>query len=132
MISQENTSEEIQAEFLCDAKRWKLMLGYKENEIEFINNLLNSDAFKVSRPNLFERLQGFKDEVKIQTKEIVGLKREVIAYKNELKRILECEDVSCDTFYLENHKLLKNRFEEFYTSFNEYKTQVYNYTGGVL
>ncbi|MGB5666576.1 MAG: hypothetical protein WBM53_07000 [Maribacter sp.] len=132
MINQESTSEEILSEFHCDAKLWKSMIGYMENEIQFINKLLNSNAFRDATPNLFEHLQNFKHEIKTKTREAKNFKKEINMYEAELKGILECDNISCDTFYMESHKLLKTRFEKFYSEFNDYKTRVFNYTGGNL
>ena len=73
-----------------------------------------------------------KHEIEIKTQEVKSLKKEVNEYVDKLMGILKCQDSSCDTYYLENHKVLKDKFEEFYTDFNEYKTSVFNYTGGVL
>lgn len=132
MLSLENTQEEMLRAFHHDTLRWKSMIGYKEKEIIFINRLLNSDAFQETTPNLFEKLQHFKHELATKTREIKNLKKEINEYEDTLRGILECQDISCDTYYLENHKDLKDRFEELYTDFNEYKTTVYNYTGSLL
>lgn len=132
MLSLENTQEELLKEFHHDILRWKSIIGYKENEIQFINRLLNSNAFKETTPSLFEKLQHFKHEIKTKTREVKNLKKEINEYEDKLKGILECQDISCDTYFLDNHKALKDRFEEFYINFNEYKTKVFNYTGGIL
>ncbi|WP_273565741.1 hypothetical protein [Maribacter halichondriae] len=132
MIKQEHTSAELLAEFHNDAMGWKSMIGHKENEIRFIKRLLNSKAFTESKPTLFERLQNFKNEIETKIQELESLKKEVNIYETTLKGILECEDIACDTFYQENHGVLKKRFNDFYTGFNEYKTKVFKYTGGIL
>ncbi len=132
MLNLKNTGQEILMEFHFDAMLWKSMIGYMENEIQFINRLLNSKAFRETTPNLFERLQTIKHEMKTKTREAKNFNKKINEYEVELKGILECQDISCDTFYVENHKSLKNRFEEFYTEFNEYKTKVFEFTGGIL
>lgn len=68
-------------------------------------------------------------EIKTKTRETKNLKKELTEYENKLKGILECQDLSCDTYYLENHKALKERFEQFLMDINSYKTKVFNYTG---
>lgn len=103
-----------------------------ENEIQFINRLLNCNAYKENTPNLFERLQQFKHEIATKTREVTNFKKEITEYEDKLKGILECQDISCETYYLDNHKSLKDRFEEFFIGFNEYKTKVFNYTGSIL
>jgi len=132
MMNPKNTDEEILNEFHNNTILWNSMIGYMETEILFINRLLNSNVFKDTTPNLFEKLQAFKHEIKTKTRETTNFKKEIHEYGDALKGILECQDISCDTFFLENHAALKNRFEEFYTRFNDYKTRVFNYTGGVL
>jgi predicted nuclease with TOPRIM domain len=132
MLSLNNTAEDILREFHGDTLRWKSMLSYKENDILFIEKLMNSKVFKVTKSNLFERLEELKKEAEIIVSELKKLKKEVNEYEAKLSGILECEDISCDTYYMENHKSLTDHFEEFYKDFNEYKTRVFNYTGGVL
>ena len=132
MIKQEQASEESWVRFHSAALLWKSLFGYMENELQFIKKLLNARAFKASTPNLFERLEHFKNEIDSKTRELTSLELEVKRYEIYLKGILECEDISCDTFYRENHEALENRVNEFQTAFDEYKNQVFNYTGGVL
>lgn len=132
MLSLENSQEEILREFHHDTLRWKSVIGYKEDEIIFINRLLNSKAFSKNTPNHFEKLQQFKHEIKTKTREAKNFKKEISEYEAKLKGILECQDTSCDTYYWENHKDLKERFEEFDSDFNANKIKVFNYTGSML
>ena len=132
MLGEQNTQEELLTAFHHDAQWWKLTLGYIESETQFIDHLLNAQIYKENTPNLFERLQKFKHEIKTRVMETKNLKKEIAEYEDKLQGILECQDISCDTFYLENHKELKDRFEEFYNGLNDYKTRVFNYIGGML
>ena len=132
MLGEQNTQEELLTAFHHDAQWWKLILGYIETETRFIEQLLNAHIYKENTPNLFERLQKFRQEIETRVKETKNLKKEIAEYEDKLQGILECQDISCDTFYLENHKELKDRFEEFYTGINDYKTRVFNYIGGML
>ncbi|MGB5481393.1 MAG: hypothetical protein WBM91_09960 [Eudoraea sp.] len=132
MLGEQNTQEELLTAFHHDAQWWKLTLGYIETETRFIDQLLNAQIYKENTPNLFERLQKFKHEIKTRVKETKNLKKEIAEYEDKLQGILECQDISCDTFYLENHKELKDRYEEFYTGLNDTKTRVFNYIGGML
>jgi len=70
--------------------------------------------------------------MKTKTGEAKSFNKEINEYEVELKGILEFQDISCDTFHGENYKSLKNRFEEFYTEFNEYKIKYFDFTGGIL
>lgn len=132
MLGEQNTQEELLTAFQRDAQWWKSTLESIETETQFIEKLLNAHIYKDNTPNLFERLQQFKQEVGTRTLEAKNLKKEITEYEDKLRRFLECQDISCDTYYLENHKVLKDCFEEFYTGLNDYKTRIYNYIGGFL
>ena len=132
MLGEQNTQEELLTAFHHDAQWWRTAVGYFEIDTHFIEWLLSTKIYKENTPNLFERLQQFKHELSIRNRTIKNFKKELEVYETKLMGILECQDISCDTYYLENHNDLKNRFEEFYTSFNTYKTNVFNYIAGVL
>lgn len=131
-MANESTSIEMLNDFHEDAMRWKSMLAYKENEIVFLKRLLGSNAFTKSAQHLFEKLETLKKELEEVTLKTKALKTELADYSTQLKGILECEDVSCDTYYTDEHKHVKKQFTKFYTDFNEFKTKVFNVTGGIL
>ncbi len=131
-MSNTNTSDEMLHEFHEDAKRWRSMLTYQENEILFLYKLLGSNAFTKTAPDLFKKLATLKEELNTLAKETEKFKKEMESYEDKIKGILECEDISCDTFYTENHKQLKRRFDLFFERFNTYKSQVFNLLGNIL
>ncbi len=132
MLDEQNTQKELLTTFLHDAQWWKLALGYIETENWFIDKLLNADIYKENTPNLFERIQKFRNEIAAIGTQTQNLKKEMTEYEDELHDLLEGQDISLDADYPENHMKLKDRFEEFYTGLNDYKTRVYNYIGGML
>nr|AWJ66138.1 hypothetical protein [uncultured bacterium] len=132
MLGEQNTQQELLTAFHHDAEWWKSTLGDIDTDIKMIGQLMNVKIYKANTPNLFERLQQFNHEIKERAAETKHLKKEIVEYESKLRGILECEDTSCDTYYLVNHKALKDRFEEFYTGFSYFKTGVYNYIGGIL
>ena len=44
-------------------QQWKLRFQLMDEEINFINRLLDSNAFKPNTPNLFERIMDYKNRV---------------------------------------------------------------------
>ncbi len=132
MLGEQNTPNELLTAFYHDAEWWKLTVSYIQNEMEFINRLLTAHAYKENIPNLFEHIQKFKHELATKTRETLNFKKELLDYEDKLRGILECEDISCDTFYLENHSSLKARFEHFYTHYNDFKINMFNYLGANL
>ena len=132
MLGERNTKEELLTAFYEDATWWRTTVGYIEMETHFIDQLLGAKLYKENTPNLFERLLEFKKEIDSRTTETKKLKKILELYEDELQGILECQDISCDIYYLENHTELKKRFQEFYINFQTYKTRVFNYIEGVL
>ena len=132
MLGERNTPEELITAFHHDSEWWKSAIGYLENEIQFINRLLHAHVYKEGTSNLFERLQQFKHEMAAKTRETANLKKEILEYEDKLRGILECQDLSCDAYYIESHKALKERYEVFYTGFNNYKAKVFDYLGGIF
>ena len=98
MVNFCNTDKEILTEYHSDAMLWNSRIGYIENDIQFINRLLHTKAFKETTPNLFEHIQNFEHEIKTKNREVKNFKKEINEYEVGLKGILECEDISSDTF----------------------------------
>ncbi len=110
---------------------WKAQIGFVETDILFINRLLNSNAFD-DNPNLFENLQKFGHQIKIEMRQLNNIKLEIDSYQNKLEGLKECDDLSCDATYVKNQELMKNNFEMFLKNFSDFKLKVFNYTGCIL
>ncbi|WP_298541391.1 hypothetical protein [uncultured Aquimarina sp.] len=115
-----------------DTLESKSSLQFIDDEVLFINQLLHSYVFEPTTPNLFERLQEFKQEINNVKKEIEELNEEIRKHESELGGMLECDTISCDHYYYEEHKSLKNRFNAFYRNFRKLKSEVFSYAGGIL
>ncbi len=125
-------SEKELKEIHLDALEWKSSLYFIEGEVQFINQLLNSYVFEPTTPNLFERLQEFKEQITKVEKEIQLVHQNIRKHESELGGMLDCDTISCDHAYYHEHELLKNSFNEFYKKFRELKSKVFGYAGGIL
>jgi hypothetical protein len=132
MDSLDYTHEEALLKFHRDVLWWKSIIKYTETEILFINRLLNSKVFNVKQPNIFENLQKFKHQLKIETRLLNELKEIIEGHDNKMRGMIDCDDLSCDEAYLENHESLRIKFEKFFKIYSEYKSKIYNYTGSLL
>ncbi|NKI25783.1 hypothetical protein HCG49_04320 [Arenibacter sp. 6A1] len=132
MLHQGNTSEEILKDFHSDTMLWKSLVGYMEKEAVFLGSLLNTGIYQDVMTDHDQRFKNYKTALETKTKEIHLLKNEVLEYEDELRGILECEDIYCDTFYMENHTTFKQRFEQLFIAFNDYKVSVFQYVGNIL
>ncbi|WP_074407102.1 MULTISPECIES: hypothetical protein [Aquimarina] len=132
MAATDNTSDKELKEIHFDILKWKSSLRFIEGEIHFINQLLNSYVFEPTTPNLFERLQGFKQQITDIEKEIQHISQGIRTHESELGGMLECDTISCDNFYYKNHILVRRTFDDFYKNFSRLKSEVFLYAGGVL
>jgi len=132
MHSLNNTHEDSLLKFHRDVLWWKSIIEFTETEISFINRLLNSNAFDVKHPDIPENLHKFKHQIKTETRELNNIKEIIEGHDNKMIGMIDCDNLSCDAAYLENHESLKNHFEKFFKNYSEYKSRVFNYTGSML
>jgi len=111
---------------------WKSQIRFIQDEIVFINHLINSYVFEPKTPNLFERLQGYKHYINKSESNIKNLCNAITTHERELGGMLECTDDSCDLVYWDKHMTLKLMVAEFTDEFRNVKMEVFNYAGGIL
>lgn len=117
---------------LKENSRWKERLSYFNEEISFLNQYLGADIFQRNVLNLYERLQLFYDELQSFRQENLELIREVHNHRYDIEGILECEDISCEVFYHQEHLKLEQRILDFAQKFRKFKLEVFSYTGSHL
>ena len=127
-IGQEKKVEELHWEI----QQWKSHFQFLDDELTFIERLLGSYVFQPNTPNLFERLQEYK--IKIQKLETTKKKvRDYIsAHENTLGGMLECMDSACDLAFYRKHDKLQLKVDDCFTEFQELKSKIFNYAGGIL
>lgn len=117
---------------LKENNAWKATLSYISEEINFFILFLTADIFRKNILNLYEKLQLFYDELQEYKKENIELIREVHNHRYDIEGILECEDISCEVFYHEEHIKLGKRVADFSEKFRKFKLEIYSYTGSNL
>ena len=95
-----------------ETQQWKTHFQIIEDELFFIERLLDSSAFKTNTPNLFERLQKYKLHVKQLQKR-----------KTNDEHNLE---------YFSKHEDLKIQVNTYFADFQQQKLEIFNYAGGIL
>lgn len=115
-----------------ELQRWKSHLEFIEDEMSFIQKLLNSYLFEPRTPNLFERLQQFKLEFMASKKEKEKLTKLIRGHESRLGGIFECTSEVCDISYYEKHSKLENRILQYLEEYVKLKAKVYNYAESVL
>lgn len=119
-------------QFHNDVKVWKSNIALITDELKFIENLIHSYVFEPRTPNLFERLEQYKVKAKSIKKRRDTMEIMLKKHDAELSGMLECDTVSCDTFFKEKHLLVKEEYRQFVNSYNSVKTEIFNYCGTIL
>lgn len=126
--NQEKKVEELHWEI----QEWKSQLQFMDDELVFIDRLLDSYVFQPDTPNLFERLQNYKtrlQKVKAHKREVRG---HISKHENTLGGMLECTDSACDHVYYHKHDELQTQVGRTIAGFHELKSQIFDYAGGIL
>lgn len=124
----ENKIEALHVEL----QRWKSHLQFIEDEMHFIQKLLNSYVFEPRTPNLFERLEQFKQEFTESRREKERIKKLMLGHERHLGGIFECTSEVCDDSYYKKHEGLRNGILKYLDEYLKLKAKVYNYAGSVL
>ncbi len=117
---------------LKENKGWKETLSHVSEEINFLTLFLTADIFRKNILNLYEKLQIFYNELQEYNKINVELVREVHNHRYDIEGILECEDISCEVFYHEEHIKLGQMINDFSERFKKLKLDIYAFTGSNL
>jgi len=124
LIYKHETIDDIQMKFMDrDIERWKEDLSIVRVEILFFKRMLNSSIFRVlnsnqqKKENLITDLTNVKDINE-------SYNDSLIEFINKLEMIRECDDVQCETFYLNNHTRFREDIESHFSAYRFYKMNV--------
>lgn len=136
MISQNKFTKEVQSakmeEMYRESQLWKSHLHLIQDELTFIEHLLNSYVFEPNTPNLFERLQNYQTRIKKSKdnrKVVCGM---IASHEKNIGGIIECTDNVCDNFYHQKHDKLKAETVSFMEDFRNLKSEIFEYAGSIL
>lgn len=119
--------EDIQILNLCtDVNKWKSEVTFIDLENQFYKELFSSRLIEKTDINkqdvLF--LQQEIESLDIKNSEFLEKLRNLV---NELDGYRECDDVHCDTYYLNNHQKFKIDIENYFFKNRNLKTLIYSY-----
>ncbi len=115
-----------------DTRHWKSTLRFMQDEISFIDNLLQSYVFEPNTPNLFERLQDYIERLKKAKSRKTQVIQQIINHEKDLGGMLECKDEACDLGFYQKHAILKAEVVGCMEDFQQLKSEIFNYAGGIL
>lgn len=115
-----------------ESQQWKSKLYFMQDEVIFIDRLLNSYVFEPNTLNLFERLQDYQQRLKKEKDNKIEIEKHITKHEGDLGGMLECIDESCDLEYYQKHDKLKAEVTDCLEKFRVLKSEIFNYAGGIL
>ncbi len=102
-----------------ELENWLEHLSYINKEISNLLNIGKTERAKATemRPILLN-LESKKEENATTIEELNK-------YKNNLPKAAECEDVSCDMFYVNEHKKYRKSYRDYLESYREIKEEFF-------
>lgn len=124
LIYQHETIDDIQMKFMDkDIALWKEEISIIRVEILFFKRMLTSSVFKVLNFNQQKKEDLIKDLTNV--KEInESYHNQLLDFVNKLDMIKECDDVQCETFYLNNHTKFRKDIESHFSAYRYYKMNI--------
>ncbi|HSI69092.1 MAG TPA: hypothetical protein VK941_02590 [Gillisia sp.] len=109
-----------------DVNNWKSELSLIETENRFYQMLLNSKLIDKTEINQHD-INFLIQEVDSLDKVNSDCLERILEFYNELEGMMECEDVQCDTYYLNNYQQFKIDIESHFHKNRYLKTLIYSY-----
>ncbi|QED36563.1 hypothetical protein FK178_02015 [Antarcticibacterium arcticum] len=119
-------------ELHADTHYWDEKFHFHSEEVSFLKSLLTAPVFKGNIPNMYEKLQEFYNELIDLKEEKMELHEAMRNHKNDLNGMMECEDISCETFYHSQHQKLAYRIQEHLDKFKQLKLEIYRFSTPLL
>lgn len=130
-LLKERQTKEVD-ELHCDSKQWLSHLRLMQDELTFLDRLLNSYVFEPNTPNLFERLQDFLSRLRKARTNKQEVRKMVSQHEKDLGGTLECIDSKCLLAYYRRHEKIKAEVVSSMENFQNLKTEIFAYAGKIL
>ena len=119
-------------DLMADTSQWDKEFYEYTAEITFFKTLITSDVFENKIPNLYEKLQEYFTKITELKEEKIELQEAIHNHKNDLAGMMECEDISCESFYHSQHYNLIKRIDIHLSQFHDLKLNLMRFTTPLL
>lgn len=122
VIQKHHDEQDIQKIFIDrDIKNWLEEIEIIREEMLFFNNLLQLKLVETSAnySNLLKKIEEFKISN-------VNSKESLVAYVHKLEGIKECEDLQCETYFLNDHTDFKKKIENYFSKYRKLKKDIFS------
>ena len=118
--------QEVHTKFMInDLKRWDEELKIIDVEMSFYDEFLQASCNIVpSSENERKAILEHVDEFQKMNEEF---KQEFIEFSNKLEGIVECDDLQCETYYVNNHTEFKQSIEKHFSLYKTFKSRIFAY-----
>jgi len=118
VIKTHQDQDDLQKFFISrDVARWNDEVASIKEEIILFINLLTSKNSKLYS-NILEKVEDFKAENS-------KFSEELISYDRKLEVLKECEDLQCETFFLNSHNNFQEKIESYFSEYRNFKKNVF-------
>ena len=119
-------------ELLYENAQFTANLNFINTELKFFKHLIKTYPFKNKMLNLFERVQLFSIEIDTFKDEKNKILHQIVKHETELNGMLECDELSCDNFYMMEHQKLAASIFNYTQKYQDFKTEIYQYITGII
>src|SRR5690606_4702982 len=119
--------EDILGLNLCtDVNKWKSEVTFIDIENQFYKKIFSSQLIEKTDINL-QDINFLREELEQLDVKNQNFLEKLQGFINELDGIRECDDLQCETYYLNNHQKFKVEIENYFFENRNLKTLIYSY-----
>lgn len=119
-------------ELYWDVRDWKSELRFMEDQIRFIDGLLDSYVFEPDTPNLFHRLKDYQRRLTTAKNKKRKVWKLISRHMDYLEGMLDRKDKTPDPNFFQKHNALKTEVVGFVENFQILKGEIFNYARVIL
>ncbi len=119
--------EEIHKKFMTnDINRWRQEIEIINVEMIFFRNLISAHLKELSTWNSADYENLFNGIAEVR-KSNERFQKQFWEFSNNLEGINECDDLQCETYFLNDHANFKNEIENHFARYKNFKKSIFTY-----
>lgn len=114
------TEDSQKTDLQIEIENWKGQMNFMAKEIAFYLKMVEFPTIDLKNINFF-----LKDlhEINKTSDELVKM---LLQYNNNLEGLNECDDLQCETYYLDQHEEIRVKIEKHQLRFRTMKSQLFS------
>ncbi|MDT0293185.1 hypothetical protein ACFQ3R_09045 [Mesonia ostreae] len=109
-----------------DVNEWNKEIEFIQQELIFYSKLLDSELVRKANANAEEESYILKS-VKQLTEKNSQFQLQLLDFENKSEDIVECEDVQCETFFLNEHFTFKQKLIDHVAKVRTVKKKIFDF-----